>query len=187
MLEIAAVREEGPAKASQSIDRWSGVTRPRPAVARACSVRRLALAIVLAWGLPLVLAVLPVCSDLARFRFFTYLSFCGLDSTLYDLILAVSLYPLQLGLVLLSHVSFFCYVLRTSRRMREADASSVSGTLQARRHGGHCGRGGGGGGDGGLRRQLWKRQVDVTKNMAYVVLAFVACMSSIFISILVGL
>ncbi|XP_038044583.1 melanopsin-A-like [Patiria miniata] len=160
-----------------AVNRWVGITKSRFTTRRIYTARKLALMVIFSWAIPICCALTPVLTDLGELGYETLYKSCtwvrsNPYSFYYNMLITAIYYPIQLIVIMISYSSIFCYVRRTSRKMTRADAPSLSGKIS------------GGGGNRAMRRQLWKRQLDVTKNLLYIVLAFLICLTPYFVSIL---
>ena len=159
-----------------AINRWVGITKSRLTTRRIYTSRKLALMVIFSWSMPLCCALTPMLTDFGELGYERVYGSCTWDlsnpySFQYSITITAVNYPIQLFLITLSYISIFRYVLKTSRNMARADAPSISADVSGGRGGG------GGGGTISVRKKLWKRQLDVTKNLVYIVLAFLFCLT----------
>ncbi|XP_038044298.1 allatostatin-A receptor-like [Patiria miniata] len=157
-----------------AVNRWVGITKSRVTTRRIYTARKLALMVIFSWAIPLGCALLPVLTDFGELGYEKLYSSCTWvieESVYYSIFISAMYYPIQLILITVCYTSIFCYVCKTSRRMTRANAPSISEEV--------CGQGA----NRAMRRKLWKRQVDVTKNLLYIVLAFVLCLTPYFVTI----
>ncbi|XP_022096746.1 octopamine receptor 1-like [Acanthaster planci] len=158
-----------------AVNRWVGITKSRFTTRRIYTARKLALMVIFAWAMPLSCALIPVLTDFGELGYEKLYASCTwviAKSVYYSMFLSAMYYPLQLILITLCYSSIFCYVRKTSQKMARADAPSVSEKVSS------------GGASRAMRRKLWKRQLDVTKNLLYIVLAFVLCLTPYFTTII---
>ncbi|XP_038044435.1 octopamine receptor Oamb-like [Patiria miniata] len=158
-----------------AVNRWVGITKSRLTIRRIYTARKLALMVIFSWAIPLGCALTPVLTDLGELGYEKLYSTCTWvieKSVYYSMFISAMYYPIQLILITVCYTSIFCYVRKTSRRMTRADAPTNSDEV--------CGQGA----NRAMRRMLWKRQVDVTKNLLYIVLVFVFCLTPYFVTII---
>ncbi|XP_022096742.1 melatonin receptor type 1B-B-like [Acanthaster planci] len=161
-----------------AINRWVGITKSRFTIRRIYTARKLALMVIFSWAVPLCCALTPVLTDVGELGYEKLYKSCtwvrsNLYSSYYNILVMAVNYPFQMMAIVFSYISIFCYVQKTSQKMARADAPSVSGKVS----GGVASR--------AMRKKLWKRQLDVTKNLLYIVLAFVLCLTPYFTAIVV--
>ncbi|XP_022096848.1 octopamine receptor Oamb-like [Acanthaster planci] len=160
-----------------AINRWVGITKSRFTTHRICTSRKLTLMVIFSWAVPLCCALTPVVTDVGELGYEKLYRSCtwvrsNPYSRYYNIFVTAINYPIQLIVIVFSYTSIFCYVRKTSQKMARADAPSVSDKVS------------GGGASRATRKKLRKRQLDVTKNLLYIVLAFVLCLSPYFVSII---
>ncbi|XP_038045064.1 octopamine receptor Oamb-like [Patiria miniata] len=160
-----------------AVNRWVGITKSRFTTCRIYTVRKLALMVIFSWAIPLGCALTPVLTDLGELGYEKLYSSCTWDrsnpySFHYNIFIAAIYYPMQLTVIMVCYASIFCYVFKTSRKMTRADAPSIAEKVS------------GGGTNRAMRRKLWKRQLDVTKNLLYIVMAFILCLTPYFTAII---
>ncbi len=158
-----------------AVSRWVGITKSRQAGHWMRSARRLALMVAFAWILPCSCIIAPLVSDFGELGYEEIYGFCSWDThnkyaAYFNLLLMVVFYPVQFCTIIVCYSSIFYYVRRNNKKMTDTVRSlsaKVSGTNMK------------------LRRQLMKRQIDVTKNLVYIVLAFSMSQTPYFILLLV--
>ncbi|XP_022096745.1 alpha-1D adrenergic receptor-like [Acanthaster planci] len=158
-----------------AINRWVGITKSRYTTRRIYTSCKLALMVIFAWAMPICCALIPVLTDFGELGYEKLYASCTwviAKSVYYSIFLSAMYYPLQLILITLCYSSIFCYVRKTSQKMARADAPSISDKVS------------GGVSSRAIRKKLWKRQLDVTKNLLYIVLAFVLCLTPYFTTII---
>ncbi|XP_038044490.1 melanopsin-A-like [Patiria miniata] len=148
-----------------AVNRWVGITKSRSTTHRIYTARKLALMVIFSWTIPLACALTPVLTDIGELGYEVLYKSCtwvrsNPHTETYNLIIAAVYYPIQLCLITASYLSIFYYVRKTSRA-----------TIEAVR------------GDKATKKKVSKRQLEVTKNLIYVVLAFVFCFTPYFISL----
>ncbi|XP_038045061.1 dopamine D2-like receptor [Patiria miniata] len=157
-----------------AVNRWVGITKSRVTTRRIYTARKLALMVIFSWAIPLGCALTPVLTDFGELGYEKLYATCTWDisntySAYYNILLTVVCYPIQTTVIIFSYMSIFCYVRRTTHRMVEVVVSSDSHEI----------------GDERMRRNLWKRQLGVTKNLLYIILAFMVCLTPYFVAIVV--
>ncbi|XP_033639900.1 octopamine receptor 1-like [Asterias rubens] len=166
-----------------AINRWIGITKSRLTTRRVYSKRKLAGMVMFAWCIPVCCALTPVLTDFGELGYEKLYSTCTWDrdnlySFYFNILITAAYYPIQLILIVLSYFCIFCYVRETSRKMARADTPSEPSSVSAKVSGtsGHR----------AMKRKLWKRQLAVTKNLLYIVLAYVVCLTPYFTVIIVS-
>ncbi|XP_033639901.1 melanopsin-A-like [Asterias rubens] len=158
-----------------ALSRWVGITKSRHAGHWMRSARRLTLMVALAWLIPCSCIIPPLISDFGEVGYEEIYGFCSWDThnkyaAYFNLLLMVVFYPLQFCTIIFCYSSIFNYVRSNNKKM----AGTVQ-TLSAKVDGANV----------KLRRQLMKRQLDVTKNLLYIVLAFSMSQTPYFVLLLV--
>ncbi|XP_038044485.1 octopamine receptor 1-like [Patiria miniata] len=150
-----------------AVNRLIGITTAAHSVYRKLLTPcKLSFALVLTWFPPLVVTTIPLVSDYAEFGYNpTFLS-CTWQSSLsytftYAMLIAVVFLPIQFLVLFVSYLKIFLYVRKTSRSTLGHDATSTTNLA--------------------LQRQLWERQVAVTKNLFLVLCVFLLCLSPYFL------
>ncbi|XP_022096740.1 octopamine receptor 1-like [Acanthaster planci] len=161
-----------------AVNRWVGITKSCFTTRRIYTTRKLALMVIFSWALPLCCGLTPVLTDFGKLGYEKLYSTCTWDrsnpySFYYNILVTAIYYPVQLIIIVVCYTSIFCYVRKTSQKMARIDAPSVSDKVS------------GGVSSRVMRKKLWKRQLDVTKNLLYIVLAFVLCLTPYFMAITV--
>ncbi|XP_038044359.1 rhodopsin, GQ-coupled-like [Patiria miniata] len=130
---------------------------------------KLSLMIFVSWGVPIAVATIPLFSNYAKYGFNPIYKSCTWSSNESDVItyaklIGVMYFPLQFTILFVSYLKIYLYVRRKTQSMLRLDnyGDSEGAALQT------------------LQRQLWKRQVTVTKNLFTVVCVFVLCMCPFF-------
>ncbi|XP_038045128.1 beta-4C adrenergic receptor-like [Patiria miniata] len=126
---------------------------------------KLFLMIFVSWGVPVAVATIPVFTNYAKYGFNPIYKSCTWSSNetynfTYSKFIGTVYFPLQLTILFISYLKIYLYVKKTSKAMLRHDESGNNK----------------GAGPTTLQRQLWKRQVTVTKNLFTVVCLFFLCM-----------
>ncbi|XP_038044477.1 alpha-1D adrenergic receptor-like [Patiria miniata] len=129
---------------------------------------KLFLMIVVSWGVPVATATIPLFTGYAKYGFNPIFKSCTWTSNKSDIItyakfISVMYFPLQFAILFLSYLKIYLYVRRTTKSMMRHDTN--------------------GSGPQKCQRQLWKRQVTVTKNLFKVVCVFFLCITPYFITL----
>ncbi|XP_022096851.1 melanopsin-like [Acanthaster planci] len=149
-----------------AINRWVGITKSCSTTRRIYTSHKIALMVIFAWIVPLLLALTPVVADFGELSYAQiYRTSSSVRSNphkdTYALLIASIFYPIQFTIIISSYISIFCYVRKTSN-----DTIKVANGNEA------------------MRKTISKRQIDVTKNLLYVVLAFIVCLTPYFIALI---
>ncbi|XP_038044486.1 melatonin receptor type 1B-B-like [Patiria miniata] len=154
-----------------ALNRWVRITKS-PVLARRIYARRnIIFMVIFSWLMPLCVTLIPPLTGFGELGYEPRYSSCSWVkanpySSHHSVIVGVFYFPIPLITIGFCYGSIFRYVVKTSRRMAQHEVNSVSGLVSAS--------------DSSMRKNLWKRQVKVTKNLVYVVAAFVIC-STLFI------
>ncbi|XP_022096743.1 melanopsin-like [Acanthaster planci] len=147
-----------------AVNRWVGITKSRFTTRRIYTSRKVALMVIFSWAVPLCCALIPVVTDVGELGYEKLYKSCSWvrsnpHQETYNMLIAAVYYPIQLTVVAVSYISIFYFVWKTSQETLETVTNEET------------------------RKTISKRQIDVTKNLVYVVLAFVACVTPYFISL----
>ncbi|XP_038045063.1 protein trapped in endoderm-1-like [Patiria miniata] len=151
-----------------AVNRWVGITKSRFTTRRIYTARKLALMVIFSWAIPLVCGLTPVMTDFGELGFEKlYKSCTWLLSNPYtrthSLVTAGIYYPTQLIVITVSYISIFNYVRKTSQETMISTQGNEA-----------------------TRIRIFKRQLDVTKNLVLVVLAFIICFTPRFVSFIIS-
>ncbi|XP_038044517.1 octopamine receptor Oamb-like [Patiria miniata] len=130
---------------------------------------KLFLMIFVSWGVPIAIATLPLFTNYAQYGFNPIYKSCTWSSNMsyiitYAKLISAMYFPLQFTILFVSYLKIYLYVRRTTKSMLRHDKYGGTTSL----------------GSQTLQRQLWKRQVTVTKNLFTVVCVFFLCMCPYF-------
>ena len=158
-----------------AVNRWIGITKSSATSRRIYTHRNIAFMVAYSWAIPISVIVIPPLNGFGELGYEPKYGTCSWVkanpfSFIQNILLGILHFPLHLCIICLCYISIFRYVLKTSRRMARYDTKSVSGTVS--------------GSDRAMRKKLWKRQIAVTKNLVYIVLAYVICLAPFFVSVL---
>ncbi|XP_038045191.1 melanopsin-like [Patiria miniata] len=151
-----------------AVTRWVGITKPKHTAHRMRSHRTLAVMVALTWLIPCGCVLVPLVSDFGELGYEKIYSLCSWDtsnpySMYFNILLLAIGYPVQFVTIIFCYTSIFAFVRRNNREMTMASkqrAPSVSAKVSASVS------------TTSLRKKLWQRKLDVTKNLVYIVLAF---------------
>ncbi|XP_038044075.1 melatonin receptor type 1B-B-like [Patiria miniata] len=157
-----------------ALNRWIGITKSKATTRRIYTRRNIAFMLVFSWAFPLSLVLIPLVSDFGELGYEPLYSVCGFVrsnsySVAYCFVFSMCFSPIQFLILLLCYTSVFRYVRKKSRTMARLEIHSVSGAVCTPER--------------VFRRRLWKRQIAVTKNLVYIVSAFVICQLPFVIAI----
>ncbi|XP_038045065.1 melanopsin-like [Patiria miniata] len=148
-----------------AVNRWVGITKSRFTTRRIYTARKLALMVIFSWAIPLGCALTPVLTDFGELGYEKLYKLCSWVrlnpyTNTYRMLIAGIYYPTQLITITISYISIFFYVRKTSHETMEATRGNLA-----------------------TRMRISKRQLDVTKNLVYVVLAFILCFTPCFVAL----
>ncbi|XP_022102308.1 alpha-1D adrenergic receptor-like [Acanthaster planci] len=157
-----------------AVNRWIGITKSGSTARRIYTRRNIACMVIFSWAFPLVIISIALLTDYGEHGYEPVYSACGWVkanpyTTLLAVIFSVCFFPIQLCVIICCYFSIYRYVLKTSRRMTAYDAPTVSGSI--------------GGSNRAKQQSQWKRKIAVTKNLAYIVLAYVICQCPYFLAV----
>ncbi|XP_038045192.1 melanopsin-B-like [Patiria miniata] len=150
-----------------AVNRLIGITTAAHSVYRKLLTPcKLSFALILTWFPPLVVAIIPLLSDYAKSGYDPIFYSCAWQSSrsytfTYAMLIAVVFFPIQFLVLFVSYLKIFLYVRKTSRSTLGHDGTATTNLA--------------------LQRQLWERQVAVTKNLFLVVCVFLLCLSPYFL------
>ena len=159
--------------------------------------RNMFFMVLLTWIIPISLATLPLVSKFGKLGYDYRYQTCTWDSSnpyssAYSMLLSVVLMPVQFLIIISCYFKIYLYILGHSRRLHPAEASdnqsthaptsfrldvsTVASSTNGLAHSSTEATAE----PTALRKALTKRQVQVTKNMFYVVCGFVICLYAIW-------
>ncbi|XP_022091517.1 beta-4C adrenergic receptor-like [Acanthaster planci] len=158
--------------AAIAINRFVIITRPMHKYKAYYSRWKLVLMVVLTWGISLFIAVIPLLFGLGELGYDDKYGTCTHKtshplSDYYSLTQALLIYPVPMVTIVVCYVAVFRHVRNHARNITEqADSSSTQSqfTQPVRRESSH-------------RQNISRRQVEITKNLFYVVCAFILCIT----------
>ncbi|XP_022096849.1 alpha-1A adrenergic receptor-like [Acanthaster planci] len=168
-----------------AVNRYILITKPSALYRRLYTSRRTALIIICAWLLPLCIAVIPASTGYIKVGFdpqFFSCSWVVSESDPGYYYVLFSSCPVQLSVVAWSYGSILYHVRKHTRAVGHMDRSASGESDTAKtgevpgNHAPHFAPG----------KQKRKLQIEVTKNLFYVVCAFLICTAPCCISLLLG-
>ena len=193
-----------------AINRLILITKSRAVYQKVYKQRHIALMIAMIWGFPGCIVLIPIVSPFADFGYEVKYSVClWVSNPGYALVVASTFYPLQLAITIYSYVVVFLHVQRSSRAIAaSANVPSVSAGVSApvpkntawgrkpistNPASVHLQSGPGGSSNnsvqnagGGIQQKISSRRIEVTKNLFYVVCAFLVCISPYILSLMIS-
>ncbi len=154
------------------LNRFVLITRPKHVYSRFYNAKTLIAWIASTWIIPFCIAIVPPLCQIGGLGYNSKYSSCTAQSSavhtdVYDTIMALGLYPIPLLIIIISYVKIFLYLRSHTMKMtahvnkdNSNDAPSV--TIATRRK-------------SSTKEVIKKRQVQITKNMFYVVCAYFLC------------
>ena len=160
-----------------AINRWIAITKYPQTTRRIYTSRKLTVMVCCSWAIPLCCALVPVLTVFGELGYNEVYRSCSWSRETqhgyyYALFISIVNYPLQLIVITFSYGSIFSYVRKTSRNMAKAYAPSISAKVASS------------GSERAMKRKLRKRQLAVTKNLVYIVLAFFLCFTPYGVSVI---
>ncbi|XP_038045066.1 allatostatin-A receptor-like [Patiria miniata] len=151
-----------------AVNRWVGITKSRSTTRRIYTARKLTLMVIFSWAIPLVCALTPVLTDFGEMGYEKLFKFCTwVRSNPYTrthrMLTAGIYYLTQLITITICYISIFCYVRKTSQ-----ETMAATGRIRA------------------TRKRISRRQLNVTKNLLHVVLAFLLCFTPAAVSLMLS-
>ena len=172
-----------------AVNRLLRITQSSQLYHRVYKPRNIFLMLVATWMLPMAVAFIPIVSPKSELGYEPKYSIClwlkGPDgTTLYTLIVAVLCYPVQLFLTLYSYCRVFLYARKRTKALlrNKNEVPSISNSLSEPSR------------ERGIRsvnpslrfqQRLFKRQIRLTKNLFYVVCAFLLCLTPYTVNIMI--
>ncbi|XP_022079889.1 alpha-1D adrenergic receptor-like [Acanthaster planci] len=165
--------------ASIALNRLLLITRPNTTYLKIYTPKKIAAWLALTWFVPFIAIISPIIGDLGSVGYNGQLHFCGQDRLhrnqhKYDIIIALALYPIPLTTITVCYLFIWKYLRQHERRMavapRETEGSSDESRAVASRSLATMDN------PPPVRpRQRIRRQNEITKNMFYIVCAFMLC------------
>lgn len=158
--------------AAIGLNRFVLITQPIHVYHHYYSKVRMGIMVMFTWVIPLFLSLLPLIFGLGQLGYDAKYGTCTHKtshplSDYYSLTQAVIIYPIPLTVILVSYVAIYVHVRAHTKTITEIQdtSESSSSTHKPKRR------------ESTARRSISKRQVEITKNLFYVVCAFVLCIT----------
>ena len=153
------------------------ITRPKKLYDQIYNCKTLILWIGSTWLIPFCIAIVPPLCRVGSLGYNPKYSSCSAQSTAlytdtYDAIMAIGMYPVPLLAIIVSYVKIFLYVRNHTDKMtvsakkeptENGSKSEIEVVIKDRKH------------RSSTKQALKKRQMQITKNMFYVVCAYFLC------------
>ena len=163
-----------------AINRRILITKSRQTYSWLYTPRKIAAMISLSWIYPFAISMIPLVSDCGELGYDYKTSSCTWNSehssaALYANIVGLSFYPIQLTTIIYSYIRIFSFTRGHTRKIAassEPQVPSVAGGINSNNVD-----------EPGVplskeqKKRLFKRQINVTKNLFYVVCAFLICVT----------
>ncbi|XP_071484218.1 5-hydroxytryptamine receptor 4-like [Diadema antillarum] len=165
--------------ATIAINRWLVITHALHAYRRVYTPLNLALMIVAIWTIPFLVALIPPLIGLGELGYAEKYSTCSHKTThelsdYYSVLQALIFYPVPLIIIIVCYVKVYLHVRRHTKAMTEqAEGSSSSMHASLKRQSSH------------QQMRLSRRQLEITKNLFYVVLAFFICITPYGVALMI--
>ncbi|XP_038044396.1 G-protein coupled receptor moody-like [Patiria miniata] len=167
--------------ASIGLNRWLLITRPGASYRNIFKTKKIAVWLVLTWLVPLLVTIIPPLADVGAVGYNARYRFCGSVTShpsynTYNIIIGSVLYPTPF-VVIICYVLIWRHVYRHSKRLRNPNPSvqftsssscpqpqsqlpqtTVTSTARSQ------------------ASSFLRYQTDITKNMFYIVCAFIVCL-----------
>ncbi|XP_038044386.1 alpha-1D adrenergic receptor-like [Patiria miniata] len=167
--------------ASIGLNRLLLIKRPRTTYPKVFTPKKTTVLLVLTWLIPLVFILSPLLLGLGSVGYNSQLHFCGPDRwhkhhRIFDVIIAVALYPVPFTTITVCYILIWMHLRGHVRRMvsipmETGDYTDVDGSVAPRS-------------PAAIRShqpvnppQISRRQQEITKNMFYIVCAFMLCLT----------
>lgn len=164
--------------AAIAINRYVLITQPMSTYRAYYTKVKIGLMIAITWAVPFFVALMPAMFGLGELGYDTRYSTCTHKtshplSDYYSLTQSVLIYPIPMVTVILCYTLLFLHIRRHARNITEqAETSSSSSSKPIRR-------------ESSSKRGISKRQVEISKNLFYVVVAFALCITPYCVSLMV--
>ncbi|XP_022109234.1 G-protein coupled receptor moody-like [Acanthaster planci] len=180
--------------ASIGLQRLLLIKRPMTTYRVIYTPKKIAAWLVVAWSIPLLVTLVPPLLDVGAVGYNKKYRHCGFPSTHprsndYDLIIAGGLYPVPLITIVVCYVLIWWHLRRHAKKVSAPEASTdsmtqttrmsmVSESMATTNRPTHNANKPGVSRQGTLRKShVSRRQTEITKNMFYIVCAFMLCLT----------
>ncbi|XP_072046261.1 opsin, blue-sensitive-like [Amphiura filiformis] len=152
-----------------ALNRLVLITRPKTTFQWLYTQKKVSAMLLFTWGIPASIAIVPLVSPIGELGFDTRYYTCSWKTSdpntgIYSILVSVAFYPIQLTIIILSYVLIVRHIRKHTKSIIPDEAPSVSGGIQTTR-------------ESGVQKRIRRRQVDVTKNLFYVVCAYLICLT----------
>ncbi|XP_071812054.1 melanopsin-A-like [Apostichopus japonicus] len=151
------------------------ITQTKETYTRIYRGRNVALFILIAWLYPITSAMVPLFFNIGELGYDEVAHICGTktshpQSYLYDVLVVVLLIPVPMVIIIYSYARIFYFISVHNNQLRshQAGVSSVSGMNQQTN---------GPANSHGLNNRRLKKQVDISKNLFYVIVTYLICLT----------
>lgn len=171
-----------------ALNRYVLVTKARDVYTSLYCRRNLVISTMITWLIPILAVTLPLLFGVGDLGFDPKYSRCGpkhTESHTYDSIMALVLYPLPFGTIIICYIKIFVFVKRHCQNMAPATSEHSTSSVAVNKtndvvvtlgnrtesnalNNQHAKQ---------LRKRFNRRQHEITKNLFYVVCAFVICLT----------
>nr|XP_054767434.1 5-hydroxytryptamine receptor 4-like [Lytechinus pictus] len=165
--------------ATIAINRWLVITQSLNAFRRVYTPVNLTFMILAIWSVPFLVALVPPMVGLGELGYADKYSTCSHKTThplsdYYSVLQTLIFYPVPLVIIIVCYVKVYLHVKRHMKAMTEqAEGSSTSMHASLKRQSSQ------------QQLRLSKRQVEITKNLFYVVLAFLICITPYGVALMI--
>ncbi|XP_054767611.1 alpha-1D adrenergic receptor-like [Lytechinus pictus] len=172
--------------ATIAINRYIIITRPLRTYRAIYTKRNIAIILTICWLVPFSVSLIPPLCGLGELGYAVKYKTCSHKTThplsdYYSMLQAAVLYPVPLIIIVVCYVKIFNHTRRHMKTMTMSESSdtSVSNTKRSSPNGTPHNE------SKSVRKRLNKRQVEITKNMLFVVCAFGLCASPYCVSLMI--
>ena len=159
-----------------AINRYVLITKKPSTYSGLYTPWKIAVMVTITWTLPILISIVPLVSEVGEFGNNHQFSTCTWDSQapgadLFALIVAIAYYPIQLLTIIFCYLSIYLHIRKHVKKMKASmELSSISAnishtpqqseTTSPQEHRQH------------RNKRIRRRQIDVTKNLFYIVCGF---------------
>ncbi|XP_071504175.1 5-hydroxytryptamine receptor 4-like [Diadema antillarum] len=158
--------------AAIGLNRFVLITQPIHVYHHYYSRGRMGVMVFITWAIPLFMSLLPLLFGFGQLGYDAKYGTCTHNtahplSDYYSITQAIIIYPIPLSVIVVSYVAIYFHVRAHTKSITEIQetSESSSSTHKPKRR------------ESTARKSISKRQVEITKNLFYVVCAFVVCIT----------
>ncbi len=145
------------------------ITRPRATFQWLYTRKKVAGMLFFTWGLPACVACVPLVSPIGELGFDTRYYTCSWktsnpNNAIYSILVSAMFYPIQLTVIISSYILVILHLRKHTKSIVPDEAPSISAAIDKPR-------------ESGAQKRIRRRQVEVTKNLFYVVCAYLICLT----------